>query len=285
MRKIAVLSGKGGTGKTTVATNLAYSLHKVGKKVQLLDADAEEPNSHIFFEIEYTQEESVNILIPKIDRNVCTHCGACAKACEFSAISVSPKHIMVFEYLCHGCGVCSMVCPVNAISEEPKPIGKVKLGKTKDGISFGEGILNIGEPSAVRIIRQMKKHMDENADVIVIDSPPGTSCPVVETLQDMDFALLVTEPTPFGLHDLQLSVNAIKDLNIPMGVIVNRYDGVYTEVEKYLESENIPLMMKIPYDVEIARSYSNGKLFSKDKDEYVEKFIDLYEKVEANVKC
>jgi MinD superfamily P-loop ATPase len=285
MMKIAVLSGKGGTGKTTVATNLAYSLYKSGKKVQLLDADAEEPNSHIFFDVEYEKEESVDILIPKIDRNVCTHCGECARACEFSAISVSKKHIMVFEYLCHGCGVCSMVCPVKAISEEPKSIGKVRLGETKEGILFGEGILNIGEPSAVRIIRQMKKHMDENSDVIVIDSPPGTSCPVVETLQDVDFALLVTEPTPFGLHDLKLSVNAIKELNIPMGVVINRYDGVYTEVEKYLEAENIPLMMKIPYDVNIARSYSNGRLFSKDMEEYVKKFGDLYDEIEAKIKC
>ena len=285
MMKIAVLSGKGGTGKTTVATNLAYSLHESGKKVQLLDADAEEPNSHIFFDIEYKAEESVDILIPKINRSICTHCGECARACEFSAISVSKKHIMVFEYLCHGCGVCSMVCPVKAISEEPKSIGKVRLGETKDGISFGEGILNIGEPSAVRIIRQMKKHMDENADVIVIDSPPGTSCPVVEVLQGVDFALLVTEPTPFGLHDLKLSVSAIKELNIPMGVVINRYDGVYTEVEKYLEAEDIPLMMKIPYDVKIARSYSNGRLFSKDMREYVKKFGNLYDKIEAKVKC
>ena len=283
--KIAVLSGKGGTGKTTVATNLAYSLYRDGKKVQLLDTDAEEPNSHIFFDVNYTSEESVNILIPKINRNVCTHCGKCAQACEFSAISVSPKHIMVFEYLCHGCGVCSMVCPVNAISEEPKEIGKVRLGQTREGISFGEGILNVGEPSPVRVIRQLKKHIDQNAEVVVLDSPPGTSCPVVETLQDVDFAVLVTEPTPFGLHDLKLSVKAISDLNIPTGVVLNRYDGSYVEVEKYLKEENIPLMMKIPYDVDIARSYSNGKLFSEIKSEYVAKFNHLFQKIEAMSKC
>ena len=283
--KIAVLAGKGGTGKTTVATNLAYALHKVGKSVQLLDADAEEPNSHVFFDINYSKEEDVNILIPKIDRNICTHCGECARACEFSAISVSPKHIMVFEYLCHGCGVCSMVCPVKAISEIPKPIGKVRLGVTKEGMAFGEGVLNIGEPSAVRIIRQLKKHMDENVDVIVIDSPPGTSCPVVEILQNMDYALLVTEPTPFGLHDLKLSVKMVKEMGIPMGVVLNRYDGAYTKVEEYLKEEKLPLMMKIPYDVEIAHSYSNGKLFSDVKKEYVKKFNALYEQIEANVRC
>ncbi len=283
--KIAVLSGKGGTGKTTVATNLAYALHVLGKKVQLMDADAEEPNSHIFFNIDYLKEEDVNVLIPKIDRNVCTHCGECAKACEFSAISVSPKHIMVFEYLCHGCGVCSMVCPVNAISEEPKSIGKVKLGTTEEGISFAEGILNIGEPSAVRIIRQMKKQIDENADVIVIDSPPGTSCPVVETLQGVDFALLVTEPTPFGLHDLKLAVNTVRSMDIPIGVVINRYDGEYTKVEEYLVQENIPLMMRIPYNVEIAKIYSSGRLFSRELKGYVEKFERVYEQIEAVMKC
>ncbi len=283
--KIAVLSGKGGTGKTTVATNLAYCLHTSGKRVQLMDADAEEPNSHIFFNVDYTHEEDVNILLPEIDRNVCTHCGECAKACEFSAISVSSKHIMVFEYLCHGCGVCKMVCPVNAISEKPKSIGKIRLGKTKEGISFAEGILNIGEPSAVRIIRQMKKHAESDADVIVIDSPPGTSCPVVETLQDVDFALLVTEPTPFGLHDLKLAVNTTKDLELPIGVVINRYDGQYTKVEEYLESENVPLMMKIPYSVEIAKSYSSGHLFSKELKGYFEKFEKLYADIEAMVKC
>ena len=283
--KIAVLSGKGGTGKTTVATNLAYSLHRDGKKIQLLDTDAEEPNSHIFFDVEYIKEESVNILIPKINRNACTHCGKCAQACEFSAISVSPKHIMVFEYLCHGCGVCSMVCPVNAISEEPKEIGKVRLGRTKEGISFGEGVLNVGEPSPVRVIRQLKKHIDQNVEVVVLDSPPGTSCPVVETLQDVDFAVLVTEPTPFGLHDLKLSVKTISELNIATGVVLNRYDGSYVEVEKYLKEENIPLMMKIPYDVDIARSYSNGKLFAKVKSEYVAEFNHLFQEIEAMSKC
>ncbi len=283
--KIAVLSGKGGTGKTTVATNLAYSLQQSGRKIQLLDADAEEPNSHIFFNVVYVAEESVNILIPDIDRSACTHCGKCAQACEFSAISVSQKHIMVFEYLCHGCGVCSMVCPVKAISEKPKEIGKIRIGRTKEGILFGEGILNVGEPSPVRIIRQMKKHIDQNMDVVILDSPPGTSCPVVETVQNVDFALLVTEPTPFGLHDLKLSIDAMRDLNVEIGVVLNRYDGAYTEIEKYLNKENIPLLMTIPYDVIIARSYSNGQLFSKVRKEYVGEFVKLFQRIETMVAC
>ncbi len=282
--KIAVLSGKGGTGKTTVATNLAYSLCASGKLVQLLDTDVEEPNAHIFFDINYDREESVQILLPVIDRNSCTHCGECAKSCEFSAITVSSKHIMVFDNLCHGCGVCSMICPVSAISEKPKDIGVIKLGKTREGIIFGEGIMNIGEPSPVRIIRQLKKYIDPNADVVILDSPPGTSCPVIETLHDADFALLVTEPTPFGLHDLKLALEATRNFKIPVGVVLNRYDGTYKEVEMYLESQEIPLIMTIPYDVKIAQSYSKGILFAKAQD-YTSRFLDLFQRIEVMTKC
>ncbi len=282
--KVAVLSGKGGTGKTTVATNLAYVLHMAGKTIQLLDADVEEPNAHIFFNVNYNHEENVQILLPVIDRNLCTHCGICAKSCEFSAITVSPKYIMVFDSLCHGCGVCSMVCPVKAISEKPKDIGTIKLGTTEEGIIFGEGIMNIGEPSPVRIIRQLKKHIDPAVDVVVLDSPPGTSCPVIETVHDADFALLVTEPTPFGLHDLKLAIETTREFNIPIGVVINRYDGSYKEIESYLDKEGIPLLMTIPYDAKIAEDYSKGFLFSKTQN-YADKFLDLFERIEVIAKC
>ncbi len=282
--KIAVLSGKGGTGKTTVATNLAYSLNKADKMVQLLDADVEEPNAHIFFNVNYEDEENVQILLPVIDRNKCTHCGICARSCEFSAITVSSKYIMVFDSLCHGCGVCSMVCPVKAISERPKDIGTIKLGKTEEGIIFGEGIMNIGEPSPVRIIRQLKKHIAPAADVVILDSPPGTSCPVIETIHDTDFALLVTEPTPFGLHDLKLAIETTRQFNILIGVVINRYDGSYKEIEAYLDREQIPLLMTIPYDPQIARDYSKGFLFSKSQN-YTDKFLDLFKRIEVIAKC
>ncbi len=282
--KIAVLSGKGGTGKTTVATNLAYALHTSGKTIQLLDTDAEEPNSHIFFDVKYDYEESVQILLPVVDRNLCTHCQECAKACEFSAITVSSKYIMIFDNLCHGCGVCSMVCPVKAISEKPKDIGTIKLGITEEGIIFGEGIMNIGEPSPVRIIRQLKKHIDPNVDIVILDSPPGTSCPVIETINGTDFALLVTEPTPFGLHDLKLAIDATREFDIPIGVVLNRYDGSYKKIEEYLEKEDIPLLMTIPYDINIARDYSNGFLISKTQN-YAQKFIDLFQRIEVIKKC
>lgn len=282
--KIAVLSGKGGTGKTTVATNLAYALHTSGKTIQLLDTDVEEPNSHIFFDVKYDYEESVQILLPVVDRNLCTHCQECAKACEFSAITVSSKYIMIFDNLCHGCGVCSMICPVKAISEKPKDIGIIKLGMTDDGIIFGEGIMNIGEPSPVRIIRQLKKHIDPNVDIVILDSPPGTSCPVIETINGTDFALLVTEPTPFGLHDLKLAIDATREFGIPIGVVLNRYDGSYKKIEEYLEKEDIPLLMTIPYDINIARDYSNGFLISKTQN-YAQKFIDLFQRIEVIKKC
>jgi MinD superfamily P-loop ATPase len=283
--KIAVLSGKGGTGKTTFATNLAYALNASGKIVQLLDTDVEEPNSNIFFKIDYSKEESVEISLPVIDRNACTHCGQCAKACEFAAITVSSKYVMVFESLCHGCGVCSMICPVKAISEKPKEIGKIRIGKTNEGINFGEGIMNIGEPSPVRIIRQLKKHIDRSVDVVILDSPPGTSCPVIETLEGVDFAILVTEPTPFGLHDLKLAIDVVKSLKLPCGVIINRYDGAYTEVERYLEEKQISLLMTVPYDVNIARNYSGGLLFAKEEIDYVEKFVNVFKKIEAMMSC
>lgn len=283
--KIAVLSGKGGTGKTTVATNLSYALAAAGKSVQLLDADAEEPNSHIFFDVAYEREESVGILTPAIDRERCTHCGKCAESCQFSAISLSKKHIMVFENLCHGCGVCSAVCPEKAIEEKTKEIGVLRFGRTVEGISFGEGVLNIGQASPVKVIRTLKKRARKDADVVIIDSPPGTSCPAVESVQGVDFALLVTEPTPFGLHDLRLAAKTVGELGIPFGVVINRHDGLYTKVEEYLETEGIPLLMIIPYDLNFARDYSNGRLFSKSSKACEERFLNLFEGIRRVAGC
>ncbi len=275
--KIAVLSGKGGTGKTTVATNLAYALSEK-MRVQLLDADVEEPNDHLFFDVDFHHEETVEILIPVVDKDKCILCGVCARECQFGAINVFQNGIFVFENLCHGCGVCKMVCPVDAITERPKVIGYVKIGRA-DGMGFGMGLMNIGEPSGVRIIRQLKKHVDENADVVVIDSPPGTSCPVVESLRGADFAILVTESSPFGLHDLKLAISMVREMKIPMGVVINRYDPSFEDLEVYLEEENIPVLMRIPFDPKIAKLYSSGTIFSRKLKDWREKFLKLYEDV------
>ncbi len=279
---INVLSGKGGTGKTTVSTNLAYVLHEMGKDVQLLDADVEEPNTHIFFEIKVDFERSVDILLPVVDKEKCTLCGECAKVCQFGAIVVFPKTVMVFDYLCHGCGACTMVCPEKAISEKPKSIGKISLGKTKEGIKYGMGLLNIGEPSGVRVIRELKKEM-RDAQVTIIDSPPGTSCPVVESLRRSDFAVLVTESTPFGLHDLRMALRIVKEMGIKHGVVINRYDPDFKDLEEFLKRENIPVLMRIPFDKRIAEYYSKGEIFSKHLKDWKKRFSELYKRIEKEV--
>ncbi|MBO8160514.1 MAG: P-loop NTPase [Thermosipho sp. (in: Bacteria)] len=273
--KIAILSGKGGTGKTTVSTNLAWVLSKI-TSVQLLDADVEEPNDHIFFDISFDHEESVDLLLPVVNNETCIRCGECSKNCQFGAISVFNSGTIVFENLCHGCGVCKMVCPVNAITEKSKSIGKVMLGTISKNLKFGMGILNIGEPSGVRIIRQLKKHIDNKAEVVIIDSQPGTSCPVVETLRNVDFAILVTEPTTFGLHDLSLAIELVKEMNIPSGIIINRDNSKTNIIDKFAEKENIPILMKIPFKKQIAKIYSEGNLFSKFLPEFQEKFLSVY---------
>ena len=276
---INVLSGKGGTGKTTVSTNLAYVLKDFGHDVQLIDTDVEEPNSHIFFEIEFQRERSVDILLPVVDKEKCTLCGECAKVCQFGAIVVFPKSVMVFDYLCHGCGACAMVCPEKAISEVPKSIGKIMFGKTKEGMDFGMGLLNVGEPSGVRVIRELKREMRKDAEVTVIDSPPGTSCPVVESLRGSDFAVLVTESTPFGLHDLKMAIRVVEEMGIPYGVVVNRYDPDFEDMDRFLESRGIAVLMKIPFDREIAHHYSKGEIFSRRIEGWKERFFEMYEKI------
>lgn len=281
--KITILSGKGGTGKTTVSTNLAYTLSKK-YKVQLLDADVEEPNDHLFFNVNVEKEESVDMLLPVVDNDACIRCGECAKACQFGAITSFPNATVVFKNLCHGCGVCSMVCPVNAITEVPKSIGKIVLGKINDNLKFGMGLLNIGEPSGVRIIKQLKKHIDENVDVVLIDSQPGTSCPVVESLRNIDFAILVTEPTTFGLHDLSLAVDLVREMKIPSGIVINRDTGNTNLIDEYAKKENIPILLKIPFDREIAKLYSEGKIFSEYLPEWEEKFANVFDTIKGMVK-
>lgn len=273
--KIAVASGKGGTGKTTVATNLALSLGNV----QLLDCDVEEPDSHIFLDVEPEKVEDVCLSVPAVDKSKCTLCKKCAEFCQYNALAVFPKHVLFFPELCHGCGGCTLVCPEDAITEEKRSIGVIEGGKVKDiDIMFYQGKVNIGEAIATPIIKALRNMID-GGKTAILDSPPGTACPVIETIRGTDYCILVTEPTPFGLHDLKLAVEVVRHLGIPFGVIVNR-DGVGDErVEKYCEDEGIPVIMKIPLDENIARLYSKGIPFVLELPEWKERFLDLYDSI------
>ncbi|MBS3736265.1 MAG: ATP-binding protein [Candidatus Bipolaricaulota bacterium] len=274
--QITVSAGKGGTGKTTVAVNLALALSE-SHSVEFLDCDVEEPDAGIFLKPENENSEPVTIEIPEISEDVCTYCGDCSEACEFNAIATFSENVLVYPELCHGCGLCSRVCTADAISERSKIIGEVRRGST-GSIDFYEGDLTIGEPMATPIIRDMKKKVTEE-NISILDSPPGTACPVIESLHGSDFALLVTEPTPFGLHDLRLSVKVAREMNIPVGVVINRYGIGDKSVEDYCEDEGVPVLMKIPNDRKIAELYSNGVPFVNKFDNWKGRFNQLFEEI------
>jgi MinD superfamily P-loop ATPase len=273
---ISVASGKGGTGKTLVATSLALSL-KERVKVQLLDCDVEEPNAHLFLKPVITQIEPVCISVPTVDTKICNYCGRCAEVCVYHAIAVVPKHVLTFLELCHGCGACSYLCPEKAIAEEGREIGVVESGHS-DGIDFAHGKLNVGEAMAPPVIRQVKEFANHD-DMVIIDVPPGTSCPVVEAVKDSDFCLLVTEPTPFGLNDLVLAVETVRQLKIHCGVVINRAGVGDGKVEEYCQKESIPILLTIPLDTEIARLYSKGITLVAGMPIWKSDFIKLFEKI------
>ena len=274
---ISVASGKGGTGKTLVATSLALSL-KDSHKVMLLDCDVEEPNDHILMKPEITSSEPVLIPVPKVDEAKCTYCGKCAQVCQYHAIAVLGNHVLTFPQLCHGCGACSYLCPEKAISEEPRQTGVVEWGHS-DGVEFVHGKLTVGEAMAPPAIRKVKEHASSDG-VVIIDVPPGTSCPVVEAIKDSDFCLLVTEPTPFGLNDLILAVETVRQLNIPCGVVLNRAGVGDAGVEEYCRKENIPILLTIPLDTEIARLYSRGITLAEGMPQWKGSFLTLFERIQ-----
>jgi MinD superfamily P-loop ATPase len=273
---LSIASGKGGTGKTTIAVNLALSLTK--GTVQLIDCDVEEPNSHLFLNPTLNLVTSVGIPVPRIDESKCTYCGKCGKVCEYHAIAVILKNVLVFDELCHGCGACSYLCPEKAIFEVQREIGIVQEGSA-NGISFNNGILNIGEPMASPLIRKVKEGIQKDK-IVILDAPPGTSCPVIETVKGSDFCLLVTEPTPFGLNDLELAVGMLEKLGIAKGVVINKADIGDRGVWDYCKSKEIPILMEIPMDRKIAESYSKGIPIIADHPSYIQKFHDLFIKVE-----
>jgi MinD superfamily P-loop ATPase len=277
---ISIASGKGGTGKTLVATSLALSL-KDRERVQLLDCDVEEPNAHIFLKPVISRTEPVYIQIPKVDEKKCTYCGKCAEVCAYNAIAILADRVLVFAELCHGCGACSYLCPEKAISEEGRETGVVEQGKS-DGIDFVQGRLTIGEAMPSPVIRRVKEYANPDG-IVIIDVPPGTSCPVVESIKDSHFCLLVTEPTPFGLNDLVLAVETVRELNIPLAVVLNRAGVGDNKVEEYCRRENIPILLTIPLDTEIARLYSRGMTLAVGMPQWKERFIGLFDKIREMV--
>lgn len=277
---IAVASGKGGTGKTTIATNLARS---VQGEVQLIDCDVEEPNSHVFLKPVVETSREVSVLVPKVDESRCTYCGECARICRFSAIVVIKENILTFHELCHGCGGCSRVCPEGAISELERPIGVVELGKS-DGLSYIGGRLEVGEAMSPPLIKAARG-LGKSDGVVIIDVPPGTSCPVIAAVKGADFCILVTEPTPFGFNDLQLAVEVVEKLEIPAGVVINRADAGDDEVKRYLQTRGIRILMEIPEDRRIAEAYSRGQMIVDAFPDYRQKFQDLFRACQSLVRA
>ncbi len=272
--KIVFASGKGGTGKTTIAVNFAYFLAHSNQKVRYLDCDVEEPNGHLFLKPQMISKKSVKVMVPVIDEDKCTYCAECGARCEYKAIVNLPSVTMVFPELCHSCGLCLKVCPVGAISEKEREVGYTEEGKALQGIEFVHGVLNVGEPMATPVIKAVKDSY-ENGYIQIIDAPPGTSCPVVKTITDADFVVLVTEPTPFGLHDLKIAVSVAKNMDKPVGVVINRECGNFAPLEDYLSKENIPLLMSLPEDRRIAESYSRGEVIIKNLPDFQDNFADL----------
>ena len=280
--KIAIASGKGGTGKTFVSTNLFYSLQQQGVKISLVDCDAEEPNAQEFFNGELTETIPVTQLVPVIDESKCVFCGKCHDYCNYNAIFFlgEARMIKVMDELCHGCGACSVACEFDAISEKEEMLGEVNRYMISENSWLIEARMKVGVYSPVSMIKAAIKEADD-AEVILMDSPPGTSCPFIQTVAKADFVILVTEPTPFGLSDLRQSVETLKTMDIPYGVIINRANLGDDGVDKYLQKENIPLLMRIPFERDIASVYSRGTLLCEVQPQWQHHFISLLNQVKA----
>ncbi len=258
--RIVIASGKGGTGKTTVATNLAAVAARDGEQVHqqvhLLDCDVEEPNCHLFVGPDITRRETVTVPVPVVDDNLCKGHGKCAEICEFNALACIDGRVLVFSELCHSCGGCWLVCPEKAIGQGAREIGVLEEG-TAMGFQFTQGRLRIGEAMVVPLINKVKSTQN-GSGLVIIDSPPGTSCPVIAAIRDSDFVMLVTEPTPFGLHDLTLAVETVRKLDYPFGVVINRAGVGDDRVNRYCREEDIPVLLEIPDDRRVAEAYSEG---------------------------
>lgn len=271
---ISIASGKGGTGKTSVAVALAASLQE---PVQLLDCDVEAPNGHIFMKPRWENKEIIYAQIPVVDETKCTYCRACSRLCQFKAILVLGETILTFPEMCHACGGCFLVCEPKALNPGKKELGEIEEGWS-GAIRFIHGRLRVGEPMSPPLIREVKKRI-KNDVLAILDAPPGTSCPVIQTVKGSDYTILVTEPTPFGLYDLKLAVTALGSLSIPFGVILNRSDIGDQEVQKYLRSKDIPLLMEIPFERKIAEGYALGQSLVEIHPEWKEKFQRFFHEI------
>ena len=275
--RIVVASGKGGTGKTTIATNLAVFLAETGMSVAYVDCDVEEPNGHIFLKPIIQRSLDVSVPIPVVDKELCSFCGACGKACRYSGILALPNEVLVFPKLCHGCGGCLLACPTGAISESQRVTGIIEEGLSEQTM-FLHGKLNVGEAMAPPVICEVLENAPEDC-TLILDAPPGTSCPVIESVRTADVALLVTEPTPFGLNDLKLAVGMLRELGVPFGVAVNRAGTGDREVYKYCAEQSISLLIEVPDDRKIARAYSRGDLALTVRTDLKPLFAELHHKL------
>ncbi|MBN1265436.1 MAG: ATP-binding protein [Anaerolineales bacterium] len=282
--KLAIASGKGGTGKTTIAVSLALTAIENGIPVTFYDCDVEAPNAALFLRPELQQSMAASIPVPEIDQDLCTLCGQCVEVCAYNALALVGDQVLVFNEMCHGCGSCTSNCPEQAIRERPFRIGEIESGMAGE-IRFVHGRMDIGQAMATPIIHTMKKEIpDREEGLVLLDAPPGSACPVVGTVSGMDYVLMVTEPTPFGFHDLRQAVNLVRgEMDIPVGVVLNR-DGIGDDqVERYCRENNIPIHLRIPFDRAIAEAYSDGKTLTAAKPELKQDFMRMFESIARQV--
>jgi len=277
---ITVASGKGGTGKTTFAVNLSYALAQRGENTRLLDCDVEEPNDHLFVKPDFTEEADVSVLKPVWEEEKCTGCGKCAEACNYNAIAVVKGKVLIFNELCHSCGTCSYVCPENALREEPVSIGKVDAAPDNAPFFFAHGLLNIGEALAPNVVQAVKQHIDPDA-INILDASPGTACPVVKALDGADVAVLLTEPTPFGLNDLKLAAAMTLEMGIPTGIVVNRSDGEDRIIADWAHTIGVPIVGRIPFERKYAETYSSGGILVEWHKELRANLLGIYAELRA----
>jgi len=276
--KISIASGKGGTGKTLVATNLALAI--TDRPVQLLDCDVEEPNAHIFLKGQVQDEHVVHTLVPQIDEGLCQYCGVCTDVCTFNAIALFDKNFLIFEDLCHNCSACWRLCPHGAIMPKQREVGTVTTSEI-DGVKLLTGRVKVGVHASPPVIKAVKEKCIDGINIL--DGPPGSSCPVMETVSDTDYCVLVTEPTPFGLNDLTLAVEMITTLGLKCGVIINRDGPDSNIIEEFCEQHQLPILMRIPFDMDIASSYARAAVLVHQDLKWRERFADLYHRIVREV--